>query len=511
VAALVIAWLAQSPPLLLLGLFFLASMLGWLLGYLPQRSLSRSIILQAAQQQRQLEDQLSDSVKQYAQLQQRNTALQVELSAGRERIHGLLRLEPKLSDRDELIQRLQIDKGMLKTEVRELQVRSEAEQLHHAEKLALLEQASERLEQQFAHLGQQIFEDNSRKFGSQQQEKMQGLLQPLRDQLGDFRRRVDDVYDRESRDRQGLVEQISQLKQLNLQMSRDAINLTNALKGENKTQGNWGELVLERILEESGLRRGYEYDVQLSTQAEAGRRLQPDVVIHLPEDKSIIVDAKVSLVAYERYCSSDQPSVQQAALREHLGSIKRHIKGLSEKGYESLPAVRSLDFVLLFIPIESAFLTAIEQDRQLFGDAFERNILLVSPSTLLVTLRTISNIWRYEKQSVNAQEIAKRGGELFDKFVGFVDSLEDVGKHIELSQRSYDIAMNRLASGKGNLINRAAELKSLGIRAKKNLPATLLDKAQVAVEAKHSGANSTEVKSAKGITERPDLDAIEKT
>ncbi len=475
-AALVDIGFAQSPRLLQWGLLVTAVLFGWLLGYLPQRNARRAALLQ----QQRLEDQYSSLSSQHDALQQRNVALQVELSGSRERIHGLLRLESQLDDRDEQLQRLQLDKGALQTQVRELQVRAEAEQRHHAEKLIMLEQAGDRMQQQFAHLGQQIFDDNSRKFGSQQQEKIQHLLQPLRDQLGDFRRRVDDVYDRESRDRRGLAEQVSQLKALNLQMSQDAINLTNALKGENKTQGNWGELVLERILEESGLRRGYEYELQLSAQDDSGRRFQPDVVIHLPERKDIVVDAKVSLVAYERYCSSADEAGQQAALREHLGSLKRHIKGLSDKAYESLPAVRSLDFVLLFIPIESAFLTAIEQDRQLFGDAFERNILLVSPSTLLVTLRTISNIWRYEKQSVNAQEIAKRGGELHDKFVGFVTALEDVGRHIDQSRRAYDTALNRLSSGKGNLVNRAAELKKLGVSAKRALPGALVDKASAA-------------------------------
>ena len=472
-AALVENGFAQTPGLLLLGFLVSAVLFGWLLGYLPLRNVRKEALLE----QQEFEAQISRLHLQSDELQQRNVALQVELSGNRERIHALLRLESQLVDREEQLQRLQLDKSALQTQVRELQVRSEAEQRHHAEKLAMLEQAGDKMQQQFAHLGQQIFEDNSRKFGSQQQEKIQHLLQPLRDQIGDFRRRVDDVYDKEARDRQGLVEQISQLKALNLQMSQDAINLTHALKGENKTQGNWGELVLERILEESGLRRGYEYEIQLSAQNESGRRLQPDVVIHLPEHKDIVVDAKVSLVAYERYCSSEDETVQQAALREHIGSIKRHIKGLSEKAYESLPAVRSLDFVLLFIPIESAFLSAIEQDRQLFGDAFERNILLVSPSTLLVTLCTISNIWRYEKQSVNAQEIAKRGGELHDKFVGFVTALEDVGKHIDQSRRAYDTALNRLSSGKGNLVNRAVELKKLGVRAQRSLPSALVDKA----------------------------------
>ena len=457
----------------------LSMLLGWLLGFLPQRAQLNRLVEEQRRELEQLNLAGEQRLLVVEQLQRDNTALQVELSGCRERIDHLIKQELRLSEQDDLIQSLRSDNATLQSKIREQQVRLEAEQQHHTEKLALLEQAGERMQQQFRHLGQQIFEDNSRKFGVQQQDKIQHLLQPLREQLGDFRRRVDDVYDKEARDRQGLAEQITQLKQLNLQMSEDAVNLTNALKGENKTQGNWGELVLERVLEESGLRRGYEYELQVSGTNDEGRRLQPDVVIHLPEQKDIVVDAKVSLVAYERYCSSEDEDERQAALREHLLSVKRHVKGLSDKGYETLKGVRTLDFVLLFIPVETAFLTALEQDQQLFGDAFERNILLVSPSTLLVTLRTINNIWRYEKQNVNALEIAKRGGELYDKFVGFVDAMEDVGKYIDNSRKAYDTAMRRLSSGKGNLVNRATALKKLGIRAKKELATELVERAEV--------------------------------
>ena len=481
-AVLVSDWVQQSSPVLLAGWVSVVLALGWLLGYLPQRSRRLKQQLELNQRLQQSEQQLESVLQQQQQLQSDNTALQVELSGARERLQQGLKVEAQRTELQAQLQSLQEERAGLQAELREQQVRLENEQVRSAEKLQLLEQSSERMQQQFRQLAQQIFEDNSRKFGSQQQEKMQHLLQPLREQLGDFRKRVDDVYDKEARDRQGLVEQIQQLKQLNLQMSEDAINLTNALKGESKTQGNWGELVLERVLEESGLRRGYEYELQVSAQTETGKRLQPDVLIHLPEQKAIVVDAKVSLSAYERYCSSDDEGEQQAALREHVASVKRHIKGLSEKGYEALPGIRSLDFVLLFIPIEAAFLTAIEQDQQLFGDAFERNILLVSPSTLLVTLRTINNIWRYEKQNVNALEIAKRGGELYDKFVGFVDSMEDVGRHLDQSRRAYETAMGRLSSGKGNLVNRATALKKLGVRAKKTLAASLVEQAELETE-----------------------------
>ncbi len=467
----------EQLPFIWGALLLVGAAIGWLLGYLPQRKRRLTAAVQWSQQQQLLVDQVNAGDERGSALQHHNTELQVELAANREKIRAMLRLESQLQGCSEQLRELQCENAELQAQLRELQVRFNGEQQHHAEKLTLLEQSGERMQQQFRQLAQQIFDDNSRKFGSQQQEKMQHLLQPLRDQLGDFRRRVDDVYDKEARDRQGLAEQIVQLKQLNLQMSEDAVNLTQALKGDNKTQGNWGELVLERVLEESGLRRGYEYELQVSAENEAGRRLQPDVVIHLPDRKDIVVDAKMSLVAYERYCSCDDESERRQALRDHIGSVKRHIKGLSEKAYESLPEVRSLDFVLMFIPIEAAFLTAIEQDQQLFGDAFERNILLVSPSTLLVTLRTINNIWRYEKQNLNAKEIAKSGGELYDKFVGFVDALDDVGKHLNQTQRAYDTAMGRLSSGKGNLINRASALHQLGVRSKKTLSSERLERA----------------------------------
>lgn len=483
----------EQELLLLITAFSAGAFLVGLVLYLLYRGRQSKLSQQWAQQQQALIQQLQGAEARVAELQGQNTALAIELSGSREKVNGLLRIEPQLRQREQQLDQLRGRNSELQTEAAELQVRYQAEQQHHAEKLSMLEQTREQLQQQFGQLAQQVFEDNSRKFGTQQQEKIQHLLQPLREQLGDFRRRVDDVYDKEARDRQGLAEQIVQLKQLNLQMSEDALNLTNALKGDNKTQGNWGELVLERVLEESGLRRGYEYEVQLSTKDASGRRFQPDVVIHLPDQKDIVVDAKVSLVAYERYCSSDEDDQRQQALREHIGSVKRHVKELSDKAYEGLPGIRSLDFVLLFIPVEAAFLTAIEQDQQLFGDAFDNNILLVSPSTLLVTLRTINNIWRYEKQNLNAQDIARRGGELYDKFVGFVDALDEVGRHLDQTQRAYDTAMGRLSTGKGNLINRATALKQLGLRSKKSLPSAMVERAQDSSDPNASPASGVEV------------------
>jgi len=360
--------------------------------------------------------------------------------------------------------------------VAELETRLDAEREAQVEKLATLEKAREQLKQEFQNLANRIFDEKAQRFSETSKENIGHLLTPLREQLGDFKRRVEDVYDKETKDRQALYTQISQLKQLNQQMSEDAINLTNALKGENKTQGNWGEVVLERALEESGLRKGSEFELQVNASQE-GKRYQPDAIIHLPDGKDVIVDSKVSLRAYEQYCSSDESDAKQRFLREHLLSMRGHIKGLSDKAYQSLEGVRSLDFVLLFIPIEGAFLLALEKEPNLFKEAFDRNIMLVSPSTLMVTLRTIHNIWRYEHQNQNAKEIAQRGGDLHDKFVGFVESIDEIGRNLHKTQQAFDTAHKRLSSGRGNLVNQVAMLKKLGAEGKKKLSADLLERA----------------------------------
>lgn len=369
--------------------------------------------------------------------------------------------------------------------ITELETRLEAERSAHSEKLKTLEQAREQLKQEFQGLANRIFDEKSQRFTESNKESMGHLLTPLREQLGDFKRKVEDVYDKEAKDRRALYEQINNLKQLNQQMSEDAINLTNALKGDSKVQGNWGEVVLEKALEESGLRKGHEFELQFSAIRE-GKRFQPDAVIHLPDGKDIIVDAKVSLTAYEQYCTVEEDELKNRFLKEHLLSVKGHIRGLSEKSYESLELIRSLDFVLLFIPIEGAFLLALEKEPGLFKEAFDRNIMLVSPATLMVTLRTIHNIWRYEHQNQNAKQIAKRGGELHDKFVGFVESVDEIGRNIERTQIAFDKAHKRLISGRGNLVSQVAMLQKLGANTRKDLPADLLGSATDSLSEKES-------------------------
>ena len=357
-------------------------------------------------------------------------------------------------------------------QITQLDTRLLSERKINEEKSALFKQAREQLKQDFSHLANQIFEDKTARFSKDSRESIGNILNPLREQLGDFKRKVEDVYDKESRDRQALYQQIDHLKQLNQQMSQDAINLTQALKGDSKVQGNWGEVILERVLEESGLRKGHEYEIQVSLNAE-GKRYQPDVIVRLPDEKDMIIDAKVSLTGYERYCSGGASTEREQYLIEHVQSIRNHVRGLGQKAYEKLEGIRTLDFVLMFVPVEGAFLLALEHDQSLFRYAFQRNIILVSPTTLLVTLRTVQNIWRFEQQNQNAQTIAKRGGELYDKFVSFVESMDDLGKHLDRAQGAYDESYKRLSTGKGNLVKQAVSLSKLGVSGKKQLPSAL--------------------------------------
>jgi DNA recombination protein RmuC len=365
----------------------------------------------------------------------------------------------------------------LHTRLSELETRLEDERKSAEEKLALLQEAKDQLKMEFQNVANKIFEDKSQKFTNQNKENLDSVLKPVREQLSEFKKKIEDVYDKESKERVSLFNEIVHLKSLNERISEDALNLTNALKGQSKTRGAWGEMILERVLEESGLQKGREYEAQAKYESEEGRRRHPDVVVHLPEGKDIVIDSKVSLTAYEKYCTAGTEEKREKRLKEHMISIRTHIKTLSEKKYEELEGISTLDFVLMFLPIEGAFWTAIESEQGLFNEAFDKNIMLVSPSTLLATLRIISNIWRYEDQNRNAMVIAKKAGDLYDKFVGFVEALEDVGHKIGKAQESYRTARNRLTEGRGNLVRRTEELRQLGVKAQKDLPEGLVDQA----------------------------------
>ena len=384
------------------------------------------------------------------------------------------KLEQRLTEAGQETQDRQEQASLLKADIAKLETQLDEERKQSAEKLKLLDQAKGQLTSEFQNLANKILEEKSLKFTEQNQQNIDQVLKPLREQLGDFRRKVEDVYEKESKDRVSLFHEIKHLKDLNQKISDDAINLTNALKGQTKTQGTWGEVILERVLEESGLHNGREYETQGTFTSEEGKRLRPDVIVHLPEGKDIIIDSKVSLTAYERYCSGDDEQQRQSDLKEHIASLKAHIKGLSVKNYEDLPGIKSLDFVLLFVPIESAFITAVENDREIFREAFDKNIIVVSPTTLLATLKTVHNIWRYEYQNLNALEIAEKAGNLYDQFVLFVQSMDDIGDKLGKATDAYQTARKRLVDGKGNLVGRTENLKKLGAKAKKSLNDKLL-------------------------------------
>ena len=377
---------------------------------------------------------------------------------------------------------LQQSNSALREQLARLQSELSAERQKFDEKLALLENAREQMSLQFKQLASEILEDKSKRFTASNQENIAQILKPLQEKIQLFEKRVEETYDRESKERFSLAREIKNLQELNSRISEDAVNLTNALKGDNKAQGTWGEMILESILEKSGLVKGREYEVQVSLKAPDGRRSQPDVIVHMPEAKDIVIDAKVSLKAYESFCSEDDPTRKADYLRQHIQSIRNHVKLLSAKDYQNLGGVNSLDFILLFMPVEAAFSVAAQQDTELFIDAFEKNIIIVGPSTLLTTLRTVQNIWRMAQQNQNALEIASRAGALYDKFVGFVGDLEDVGGKLEATRKSYDLAHNKLLSGRGNLIGRVEKLKKLGAKTSKQHKRELLQSAELADE-----------------------------
>ncbi|EEX95588.1 DNA recombination protein RmuC [Vibrio orientalis CIP 102891 = ATCC 33934] len=369
-------------------------------------------------------------------------------------------------------------KSQLEAQLREQEARHEQQNKANQEKLQLLEKAEERLKQQFEHLANQLFEAKTAKVDQQNRQSLDGLLSPLREQLEGFKKQVNDSFNQEAKERHTLVHELKNLQRLNEQMTKEALNLTQALKGDNKQQGNWGEVVLARVLAESGLREGHEYQTQVSLQNEAGKRYQPDVIVHLPQDKQVVVDSKMALVAYERYFNAETDAERECALSDHLLALRAHIKGLSNKDYHQLKGIQSLDYVLMFIPVEPAFQVAIQADPSLVKDAMEQNIILVSPTTLLVALRTIDNLWRNERQNQNAQIIAERASKLYDKLRLFVDDMESLGGALDKANQNYQGAMNKLASGRGNVIRQAESFKQLGVEVKKPISSDLVQLAQ---------------------------------
>jgi len=387
-------------------------------------------------------------------------------------------------------QRVQSENLSIKAQVSELQSQTQllSNQLTKAlaeldsekrislEKLEQFNESKIQLTDHFKTLAQEILEEKSQRFATQNQQNLDLLLKPLQEKISDFRKRVDDVYSEETKERASLQTEIHNLTALNLKMSQDANALTKALRGDSKAQGNWGELVLETILENCGLRKGHEFEVQDTQRNEDGNLLYPDVVIHLPDSKHVVIDSKVSISAYTRSVQTDDPDQQALELTAHVNSIRSHMSGLSAKNYQDLYGLGAIDFVLMFIPIEPAFLAAISHQSGLFQEALQKNIVLVCPSTLHATMRTIAHVWRQEHQNRNAQEIARQCAALYDKFVGFVSDLDNVGDKISQTQKSFDEAYKKLSTGNGNLIRTAHKVRELGVKPNKSLPTTLIEK-----------------------------------
>jgi len=404
-----------------------------------------------------------------------------ETSKLEERLEQSQQQEVKLNERFEtaLLEREAIrkEKDFLNLELTKRNSEFENLEVKLREQKGEVEKLQEKFTNDFEVLANKILESKSEKFTKQNKENIDGILKPLQEKIEKFERKVDDTH-KESIDRHAMLrQQIIGLTALNEQMSKEATNLTKALKGDSKTQGNWGELVLERVLEKSGLEKDREYFVQNSFTTDDGKRVLPDVVLHLPDNKKMIIDSKVSLVAYERFVNEEDKDIQVQFLKEHIGSLKKHIEQLSEKKYQDIYEIESPDFVLLFIPIEPAFAVAINQDNSLYNWAFEKNIVIVTPTTLLATLRTIDSMWNNEKQQQNALEIATQAGRLYDQFVNLTEDLLKVGNQLNTVKGSYDSTMVKL-TGKGNLITRVEKLKKLGSKASKQINEKLLKKAE---------------------------------
>ncbi|MCG6213786.1 MULTISPECIES: DNA recombination protein RmuC [Vibrio] len=437
------------------------------------------------QQLEQLKQQLQAAQQELDELDQERDKAEFELKQSHGKVMAVMEklryfdaIKQERQQYADELNRMREQKAQLDVQLREQEARHQQQLEASQDKLQLLERAEERLKQQFEHLANQVFEAKTAKVDQQNRQSLDGLLSPLREQLDGFKKQVNDSFNQEAKERHTLVHELRNLQRLNEQMAKEALNLTQALKGDNKQQGNWGEVVLARVLAESGLREGHEYQTQVSLQNEAGKRYQPDVIVHLPHNKQVVIDSKMALVAYERYYHADTDAERDVALRDHLLALRSHIKGLGQKDYHQLKGIQSLDYVLMFIPVEPAFQVAIQADPSLVKDAMEQNIILVSPTTLLVALRTIDNLWRNERQNQNAQLIAERASRLYDKLRLFVEDMEGLGGALDRANQSYQGAMNKLATGRGNAIRQAESFKQLGVEIKRSINTEWVEKAQ---------------------------------
>jgi len=425
-------------------------------------------LVQARQQVQEYRHELEQLKTAYQQLQVRdNTALQ-ELAAARQQLQHLSDIQERIHQKD-------IALSKATTEAAELRTRLEQERKSFAEQYAVLQDAKTQLTKEFENIANKIFDSKQQQFSQSSKSLLETTLDPFKLQLSDFRKKVEDVYEKENADRNRLSGQVLELQKQAQKIGEDAVNLAQALKGNNKAQGNWGEVILERLLEESGLQKGREYDTQISFTSDQGSRRMPDVIIHLPEQKDIIIDSKVSLIDYEKFCTTDDEIEKKLYLSGHVNSLRNHIKGLNIKDYEKLDGIKSLDFVFIFIPIEAAFMLALQYEPGLYREAYEKHIILVSPTTLLATLRTVENIWRYEKQNKNAERIAREAGALHDHFVLLLDAMDNIQNYLGKSQEAYNTARSRLQTGRGNLIKRVDDLRRLGAKTKRRIDVALVD------------------------------------
>ena len=406
----------------------------------------------------------------YNRLSRRNLGLSIRLEqAGR-----------NLSRQNSDIERLRSERDLLRTQNRQAaeataSLQADLSSTHRLmkEQEALVETTRGQMEQDFQLLAARILTEKGEQLSNQHASGLQALLEPMREQLQTFKQRVEDVYDKDSRDHAALRREIELLRDLNQQLSTDALNLTQALQGKNKIQGQWGEMILEKLLEDSGLRKGTEFETQVGVHNEQGRLRQPDVIVHLPRKREIIIDAKVSLKSWALAAQEQNPKKQQKLLKQHLQSLHSHIKGLSGKEYHQLPGISTLDFVLLFIPTEGAFQAAVTLEPGILTLAMRKKVILTGPSTLLAILRTIHHLWRMDEQGRNGLTIAKQAGNLYDKFVGFVEAFEEIGFRLEQGQQSWQTARKRLVSGRGNLVGRIESLKELGVQPNRDVPETV--------------------------------------
>lgn len=420
-------------------------------------------IISRKKQRRLADESQARWVEESGQLREQLQGAEKKLAVDEAELAHQARLRNELQEKDAQLTASQRENATLKA-------RLDAEQSHYDQQLKLLKDAREHLAREFENLANKIFETKQQQFSQASKSTLEGTLNPLREQLKDFRKQVEDVYHKESAERNKLVGQITELQKQTQQIGQDAVNLATALKGNNKAQGNWGEVILERLLEESGLQKGREYETQVNLKDEEGKRRKPDVIVRLPENKDIVIDAKVSLVSYETYCNTEDGEERERALRSHIASLKGHIDDLSKKNYEKLDNIRTLDFVFIFVPVEAAFMLALQNEPGLFNYAYDKHIVLVSPTTLLATLRTVENIWRYEKQNKNAEKIAAMAGGLHDQFALVVESLAELGTNIDKTQEAFHSTQKRLQSGRGNLYKRIQDLETLGAKTKRNLP-----------------------------------------